>query len=108
MVLQKSDLIFGTYSDVLRPPHNFEPYYRVIILTTEVWTREGGTPPALKRLVRYTYVSRTPVGGCTAGVYWQYLVREFGSSIRSLATIFQADIFAILPCDYENQMIARP
>ena len=46
MWLQKADLIFGTESDVIRPAYNFEPYYRVIILTTEQ-TRESATPPAV-------------------------------------------------------------
>jgi len=27
------------------PAYDFEPYYRVIILITEKWTTEGGTPP---------------------------------------------------------------
>jgi len=108
MGLQKSDLTFGTYSDVMGPPYYYEPYYRVIILTTEAWTRESGTPPALKRLVRYTDGSRTPVGGSAAGVCRQYLVRGFNSCLRSFATIFQAHIFAILPCAYEIQMNPRP
>ena len=59
MGFQKSVLIFGTESEVMRPPYNFEPYYRVIILTTEVWTSES----IVMGLFRYTDGSRTPVGG---------------------------------------------
>jgi hypothetical protein len=39
MQLQQSDPIFNTGVDVMRPAFNFEPKYRVIILTREDWTK---------------------------------------------------------------------
>ena len=50
MWLQKSDLIFGTESDVMRPAYKFEPYYRVIILTTEHRPETVGLPLQLRDL----------------------------------------------------------
>ena len=48
MWLQKADLIFGTESNVMRPAYNFEPYYRVIILTTEYRPERVGLPLQLR------------------------------------------------------------
>jgi len=42
--LQKSDPIFHTRVDVMKPVFNLEPKYRVIMLTREEWTRGPGTP----------------------------------------------------------------
>jgi len=72
----------------MRPAYDLESYYRVTILTTERWTREGGTPPAVKSLLCYTDGSRTLVGGYAAGVCRQYLGRRFSSSLRRFATNF--------------------
>jgi len=51
MRLQQSDPIFNKGVDVMRPTINFEPKYRVIMLTREEWTRGTGTPPVVKGLV---------------------------------------------------------
>ena len=44
-----------------------EPKYRVTILTREEWTRNPGTPPAVKGLICYTDVARTAGGGAGRG-----------------------------------------
>ena len=59
MRLQKSEPIFNMAVDVMRPVFNYEPKYRVTVLTKEEWTRGPGTPPAVKELVWYTDGSRT-------------------------------------------------
>jgi hypothetical protein len=40
MRLQQSDPIFNMGVDIMRPAFNFEPKYRVIMLTREDWTKE--------------------------------------------------------------------
>jgi len=44
--------------DAMRPTFNFEPKYRVTMLTREDWTRGTGTPPVVKGLVWFTDGSR--------------------------------------------------
>jgi hypothetical protein len=51
MRIQQSDPIFNMGVDVMRPAFNFEPKYRVTMSTREAWTKETGTPPAVKGLV---------------------------------------------------------
>jgi len=41
---QKSDPIFNTGVDVMKPVFNLEPKYRVTMLTREEWTTGPGTP----------------------------------------------------------------
>jgi hypothetical protein len=48
MWLQRSGPIFNIGVDVMRPAFNFEPKYRVIMLTREDWTKGTGTPPVVK------------------------------------------------------------
>jgi hypothetical protein len=43
--LQKMDPVFNREVDVLRPALNFEPKYRVTMMTTEEWSRGPGNPP---------------------------------------------------------------
>jgi len=43
MWLQQSDPIFNMGVDVMRPALNFEPKYRVLMLTRAEWTRGTGT-----------------------------------------------------------------
>jgi hypothetical protein len=52
--LQHSDPIFNMEVDVMRPPYNFEPKYRVTMLAREDWTKGTGTPPVVKGLVCFT------------------------------------------------------
>jgi len=58
ILLQKSDPIFNIGVDVMRPVYNFEPHYRVTMLTREDWTKATGAPPAVKRLAWYTEGSK--------------------------------------------------
>jgi len=50
MQLQQSGPIFNIGVDVMRPAFNFEPKYRVIMLTREDRTKGTGTPPVVKGL----------------------------------------------------------
>jgi len=50
--------------DVMRPVYNFEPQYRVTMLTRDDWTKATGAPPAVKGLVLFTDRSKMRgVGG---------------------------------------------
>ena len=70
MCLQQSDPIFNMGIDVMRPAYNFEPQYRVTMLTREDWTKATGAPPAVKGLVWFTDGSKMREG-TRAGVYGQ-------------------------------------
>jgi len=48
--------------DVMRPAFNFEPKYKVTMLTREDWTKETGTPPVVKGLIRFTDGSKMKEG----------------------------------------------
>ena len=48
MRLQQSDPLFNMGVDVTRPAFNFEPKYRVTMLTREDWTKGTGTPLVVK------------------------------------------------------------
>jgi len=50
MQLQQSDPIFNMGVNVMRPAFNFEPRYRVTMLTTEEWTKGPETSPQLRGL----------------------------------------------------------
>jgi len=75
--------------DVMKPVFNLEPKYRVTMLIREKWTRDPGTPPAVKVFVWFTDKSRT-AEGTGAEVY--------GQSLGKNATVFQAEVYAILAC----------
>ena len=66
--LQQSDPIFHMGVDVTRPAYNFEPQYRVTMLTTEDWAKATGVPPAVKGLVSFRDGSKMR-DGAGAGVY---------------------------------------
>jgi hypothetical protein len=51
MKFQRSEPIFNMGVHVIRPDFNFEPKYRVTMLTREEWIRGPGTPPVVKVLV---------------------------------------------------------
>jgi hypothetical protein len=68
MWLQQSDPTFNMGVDAMRPAFNFEPKYRVTMLTREDWTRGTGTPPVVKGLVWFTDGCRMKEG-TRAGVY---------------------------------------
>jgi hypothetical protein len=65
MRLQKSDPIHSMGNDIMRPAYNFEPKYRVDMLSREEWTKGSESPPLVKGLVWYTDGSRMQGGGGT-------------------------------------------
>ena len=93
--------------DVMRPAFNFEPKYRVTILTMEDWTRITGSPPVVKGVVWFTDRSGMKKG-TEAGVYGQSVGRRLSFSLGRYATGFQAEIYAILACAHEIQFQSRP
>jgi len=54
MRLQQSDPILNMGVDVVRPAYNFEPQYRVTMLTREDWTKTTCAPPAVNWLLWFT------------------------------------------------------
>jgi len=104
---QQSDPMFNMGVDIMRPAHNFEPRYRVTMLTREDWTKATGGPPAVKGLVWFTDGSGTGEG-TGAGVYGQSVGWRLSFSLGRYAIVFQAEIYAILACVYEIQSQNRP
>jgi ribonuclease HI len=90
-------------NDNMSPAYNFEPKYRVTLLTTEDWTKGTGTPPVVKGLVWYTDGSRIQDGRTGAGVHGQSEGRMLSISLGKYVTVFQAEIYAILACVCEIQ-----
>jgi hypothetical protein len=88
--------------DVMRPAFDLEPKYSVIMLTREEWNRGPGTPAHVKGLIWFTDCSRT-TEGTGAVVYGQSLGRRLSISLGMYATVFQAEVYAILACVYEIQ-----
>ena len=58
-------------------------------------TRSSRTPPAVKGFVWYTDGSRT-AEGTGAGVYGQSASRRLSIPLRKHATVFQAEVYAML------------
>jgi len=77
------------------------------MLATEEWTRSPGTPPAVKGLVWYTDGSRT-TEGTGAGVYGQSVNIRLSIPLGKHATVFQAEVYAILACTHEIEAQDRP
>jgi ribonuclease HI len=71
--------------DFLRPVFNLEPRYRVTMLTREEWASCPG-----------------------AGVYGQSVNRRLSIPLGKHATVFQAEIYAILACVSEIETQDRP
>ena len=90
----------------MRPAFNFEPKYRVTMLTREDWTKGTGTSPVVKGLIWFTGGSK--MEGTGAGVYGQSVGRRLSFSVGRYATVFQAEIYAILACVQEIQFQNRP
>ena len=72
------------------------------MLTREDWTKATGTPPTVKGIAWYTDGSKMREG-TGAGVYEQSVERRLSFSLGRYATVFQAEIYAILACAYEVQ-----
>jgi len=79
--------------DFFMPAYNFEPLYRVTMLTKEDWTKATGAPPAVKGLVWFTDGSKMREG-TAAEVYGQSVGRRIIFSLGRYATVFQAEIMA--------------
>jgi ribonuclease HI len=92
--------------DVVRTAFNLEPKYRVTVLTREDWTKGPGALPEVKVLVWFTDGSKMREG-TGAGVYGQSLRRRLSFPLGRYATVFQAEIYAILACVYEIQFQNR-
>jgi len=86
----------------MKPVFNLEPKYRVTMLTREEWTRGHGTPPKVKGLVWFTGGPRTKER-TRAGVYEQSVGRRLSIMLGKHATVFQAEIYAILAHVHETE-----
>jgi len=102
MRLQQSEPIFNVGFDVMRPAYNFEPQYRVTMLTREHWTKATGAPPAVKGLVWFTDRSKMREG-TGARVYGQSVGRRLSYFLGRYTAVFQAEIYATLACAYGIQ-----
>ena len=94
--------MFNTGFGVVRLAFNLESQYIVILLLREVWTETAGVPPAIKGIVWFTDGSRMKAG-TGRGVYMQSVGWMFSFSLGRYATVFHADLFAVLACVYEIQ-----
>jgi len=92
--------------DVMRPAYNFEPQYRVTMLTREDCTKATGAPPAVKGLVWVTDETKMREG-TGAGVYGLSVGRRLNFPLGRYATVFQAEIYASFACVYEIQFQNR-
>jgi len=105
--LQKSDPIFNMRVDIMKLVFNLEPKYRVTMLAREEWTGGSGTTPMVKGLILFTDGSRI-AEGTRAGVYGQSSNRRLGIPLGKHATVFQAEVYAILACVHETETQDRP
>jgi hypothetical protein len=76
------------------------------MLAREDWAKCPGTPPMVKGLVWYIDGSRT-AEGTGAGVYGQSVNRRLSIPLGKRATVFQAEVYAILVCVFEIQTQER-
>ena len=77
------------------------------MFTREEWTKGPGTPPAVEGPIWFTDGSRT-AEGTGAGVYGQSAKRRLNISLGKHATVFQAEVYAILACVHETETQDRP
>jgi ribonuclease HI len=105
--LQQSDPIFNMRVDMMRPSYNFDSKYRVVVLTREEWTSGTGTPPSIKGHVCFTDGSRMR-GRTGAGMSGQPMGRGLSFPLGRHATVFQAEVFAILACAHDNHSHGTP
>jgi hypothetical protein len=69
------------------------------MLAREEWVTCPGTPPMVNGLVWDTDGSKT--GGDWGGVYRQSVNRWLSIPLGKHATVFQAEVYAILACDFK-------
>jgi hypothetical protein len=96
--------MFSMGVDVMRSAYNFEHKYRVMMLTSEEWTKGTGTPLVVKGLVWFTDGSKMQ-RGTRAGVYRQSKKSRLSFSLGKYATVFQAEVYAILACAHEIKLV---
>ena len=77
------------------------------MLIREDWTKGTGAPPVVRGLIWFTDGSKMREG-TGAGVYGQSVGRRLSFSLGRYATVFQAEIYAILACVCEIQFQSRP
>ena len=99
--LQQPDPIFNMGVDVMRSVYSFEPQYRDTMLTREDWTK-ATSAPAVKGLTWYTEGSKMRKGTGT-GLYRQLVGQRLSCYLGRHATVFHAEIYAILACAHEVQ-----
>jgi hypothetical protein len=80
--------------DVIRPAFNFEPKYRVTMLTRKDWTKGTDIPPVIKELNWFTDGSKLKEG-TGPQVYGQSVGRRLSFSLGRYVTVFQVEIYAI-------------
>jgi len=68
--LRRSDPIFNTGNDTMRPAHHFESKCSITMSTREEWNNGFKPPPVLKEVVWYTTGLRRQ-WGARAGVFWR-------------------------------------
>jgi len=73
--------------DAMRPAFNFEPKFRVTVLTREDWSKGTGTP-VVKGLIWFTNGSKMKEG-TGAGVYGQSVGRRLSFSLGRNAAVFR-------------------
>jgi len=93
--------------DIIKLVFNLEPKSTVTTLAREEWTRGPGTPSMFKGLVWFTDGSRT-TEGTGAGVYGQSVNRRLSIAVGKHATVFQAEVYAILACVHEIETQDQP
>jgi ribonuclease HI len=91
----------------MRPVFNLEPKYSVTMFTREEWIRGTGTLPAVKGTVWFKAEFKT-VEGIGAGFYEQFVGRRLNISLEKHATVFQAEVYAILACVHNTDIQYRP
>jgi hypothetical protein len=77
--------------DLMKSVFNLEPKYRVTMLTTEDWTRESGTPLAVKGIAWFTDGTRR-VEGHGTGVYEQSADRRRSICLGKHAIFFHPEV----------------
>jgi ribonuclease HI len=76
------------------------------MLTREDWTQGTGTSAAVKGLIWFTDESKMKEVN-RAGVYGQSVGRRLSFSLGGYATVFEAEIYAVLVCVYKIQLQNR-
>jgi hypothetical protein len=87
--------MFNMDVDVIRLAHNFEPKYRVTYLTKEEWTKRTWNS-SCSYGARLVYISVQDTEGNRGRNLWAIFGKKGQHLLRKNATVFQAEIYAIL------------